>query len=339
VDDANVGDNTSSVTGFTIQSREDTEVVGIRMLRAVALAAGALGGLSGAAYGLLSEQSRRARRAIGSLEGPPPCADGVYLPDGTGPLAPDAPEIGETPLVFAMLGDSSAAGLGVDHAGQLPGVLLARGLAAEAQRPVRLATYAIVGATSRELAGQVDAALLDRPDIALVIIGANDVTTKLSTSTSATLLGTEVRRLCDAGVRVVVGTCPDLGAIRPIPQPLRSVARAWSLALARAQRRAVEAAGGYPVPLADLLAEEFLARPAELFSVDQFHPSGAGYETAARTLLPWVCVAAEVWSGPVPSAPARSTAAEAQRPTTRAVAWLNRALRQIRPAQAGDVRP
>ena len=104
-----------------------------------------------------------------------------------------------------------------------------------------------------------------------------------------------MRRLTAAGTAVVVGTCPDLAIIRPIPQPLRSVASNWSLALARAQRAEVRDAGGRVVPLADLLAKEFLARPDELFSDDRFHPSGLGYDLAAGVLLAPLCAEAGVW--------------------------------------------
>jgi lysophospholipase L1-like esterase len=309
-------------------------VTALRAFRTVAMAAGAIGGLSGAAYGLLTEQSRRARLVIGVPEAPPPVADGVYLPDGTGPVPDDELACGVAPLCFVVIGDSSAAGVGVDTADQLPGVLLARGLAEEAERPVRLLTVAISGSTTRSLPAQVERALRAGPDLALVIIGANDVTTKMPVHVSARLLGIEVRRLTSAGVGVVVGTCPDLGAIRPIPQPLRSVARSWSLALARMQRGEVERAGAIPVALADLLSPEFLARPADLFSADRFHPNAIGYEAAAAVLLPALCSVAGVWiGGPLPALPTRSAAAEARRPTARAVAWLNRALGRPEPVQ------
>ncbi|MFR9729989.1 SGNH/GDSL hydrolase family protein [Saccharopolyspora sp. MS10] len=300
-------------------------MVGTRVLRLAMMAAGAVGGLSGAAYGLLNGQSRYARRVIGEPLGVPFRADGIHLPDGTGPLAvPDGSD-GVAPLRLAVLGDSSAAGLGVDAPEELPGVRLARGIAAELERPVHLTTYAVVGSTSRHLAAQVDAALEVPPQLVLVIIGANDVTSKQSVAECAALLGAAVARLKSAGVGVVAGTCPDLGAIRPIPQPLRSVASSWSLALGRAQRRAVETAGGSAVPLADLLSPEFLTRPHELFSPDRFHPSAAGYEAAAALLLPALCAAIGEWQGaPVPQAPVRSSAAEARRPTSRVVARLNR---------------
>ncbi|GAA4850614.1 SGNH/GDSL hydrolase family protein [Saccharopolyspora rosea] len=299
-----------------------------RALRLALLAAGTAGGLSGAAYGLLNGQSAYARRVIGEPDNDPLRADGVHLPDGSGPVPRGELDPGAEPLEFAVLGDSAAAGLGVDFPDDLPGVRLARGLAEELDRPVSLSTHAIVGCTSQELASQVDAALVRRPELVLIIIGANDVTSKLPVARCAELLGESVTRLVGGGVSVVVGTCPDLGSIRPIPQPLRSIARHWSLALGRAQRRIVESAGGHAVPLADLLSPEFLTRPAEFFSPDRYHPSAAGYEAAVGILLPVLCSAIGRWEGgPLPSAPTRSSAAEARRPTRRIVARLNRRLR------------
>ena len=87
------------------------------------------------------------------------------------------------------------------------------------------------------------------------------------------------------GAMVVVGTCPDLGVISAIPQPLRSLAHARTSQLARAQAAAVRAAGGVPVPLAQLLAPQFRAAPELMFSADGFHPSPAAYALAAAALL------------------------------------------------------
>ncbi|MGP4019707.1 SGNH/GDSL hydrolase family protein [Saccharopolyspora sp. 5N708] len=302
-------------------------MIAAKALRLALLAAGTAGGLSGAAYGLLNGQSRYARRVIGPPANEPLRADGIHLPGGFGPVPRRELADGAQPLELAVLGDSSAAGLGVNFPAELPGVRLARGLAEELDRPISLTTHAIVGTTTQELAAQVDAALLRPPRLVLIIVGANDVTSKLPVSACAELLGDAVRRLVGAGVAVVVGTCPDLGAIQPIPQPLRSIARHWSLALSRAQRGAVEAAGGHAVPLADLLSPEFLARPGEFFSPDRFHPSAAGYEAATTILLPAMCAAIGEWEGgPLPLAPTRSKAAEARRPTSRIVARLNRRL-------------
>jgi len=106
-----------------------------------------------------------------------------------------------------------------------------------------------------------------------------------------------VRALRTAGAEVVVGTCPDLGTIEPVAQPLRLLARRWSRDLAAAQTVAVVEAGGRTVSLGDLLGPEFAERPHELFSADRFHPSPAGYARAGAALLPSVCAALGLWAG------------------------------------------
>lgn len=284
-------------------------MIGLRTLRAAAMTAATLGGLSGALAGLLTEQGRRARAAIGVLEHLWPAPDGVYADDGGDPLR------------LAVLGDSMAVGVGVTHPSQMPGVLLALALAEEAGRPVRLSTYAVSGSTTRDLVPQVDAAVRDEPRVALIIIGANDVTSRMGTGESARLLAEQVGRLRATGCGVVVGTCPDLGTVRPIPQPLRTVGHRYSLRLAAAQTAAVRRAGGIPVSLANLLAPEFLARHADMFSSDRFHPSAVGYEAAAGVLLAPLCQVAGLWAGWVaPVVPLRSAAALAVGPS-RWPAW------------------
>ncbi|HEV2778280.1 MAG TPA: SGNH/GDSL hydrolase family protein [Actinophytocola sp.] len=263
-------------------------MAGARIVRTIAFAAGSIGGLSGAAYGLLNGQGRRAHSIITGHSHLPLNADGVYLPDGAGPFLTSD----RAALTFAMLGDSLAAGVGAECCDRLPGVLLAKGLAEEAGRPVRLVTHAISGSRTHDLAAQVDRALINPPDLALVIIGGNDVTARSRIATSAVVLAHDVGRLVAAGTTVVMATCPDLGAVQPIPQPLRELTRRFSLALARAQRRAMDLIGVTTVSLADLVSPEFQARPDELFSPDRFHPNGAGYEFAANVLLHSLCQAA-----------------------------------------------
>ena len=196
------------------------------LLRTTAVVVGA----TGAAYGVLSQQGRRARRNIVIPGWRPFLADGMYLPDGTGPH-PGSDLSGM--IRMAMLGDSLATGLGVDGPEQLPGAVLARALAQHSGRPVQLDTLAICGCTSRRLRGQVDTVLLDPPHAAIIMIGANDVTRRIPPWESAKLLSDAVSRLRAAGTTVIVGTCPDLGTIRSIPQPLRTLAHTSSLTLAR----------------------------------------------------------------------------------------------------------
>lgn len=261
-----------------------------RVARRIAMAAayggGGLGALSAAAFGLVRAEAALARRTIGEPTGEPPDADGVYGPHHSG-----------EPLTLALLGDSSAAGLGVDHPHQTPGAMLAAGLAECADRPVRLVNPAVVGARSSDLVQQVDAIEDCRPDAVVIMIGANDVTHRVKPPTAVRHLDHVVRRVRDLGAEVVVGTCPDLGTVEPVPQPLRYIARRSSRQLAAAQTIVVVEAGGRTVSLGDILGPEFAASPKEMFGPDRFHPSIAGYASAAAALLPSVCAALGVWFG------------------------------------------
>ncbi len=245
------------------------------MAAAAAFGGGGLTVAGGSLYGLLRFEAALARRRIGNATGTPPDPTGWYGRGLPGPA-----------LKVALLGDSSAAGYGVQHVEQTPGASLGTGLAERTGRRVYFRSFAVVGAQSSDLATQIDAALPVEPDVAIILIGANDVTHRVLPSTSVHLLSEAVRRLRSHNVTVVVGTCPDLGTIKPIPPPLKQVARAWSRRLAAAQAIAVVEAGGRSVSLGSILGPEFDAAPALLFGPDQFHPSAEGYASLAAVLLP-----------------------------------------------------
>ncbi|MEV0109874.1 SGNH/GDSL hydrolase family protein [Nocardia sp. NPDC050799] len=251
---------------------------------ATVLVGSGAGTASWAAYRLLTTQAGTARGMIGRDISKPPEADGIYSP-----LGYEGRGAGKhADLHLMIFGDSTAAGLGCRGAAEVPGVRIAHGLADATGQRIRLSTKAISGATSKGLAGQVDAMFVagPPPDAAVVLVGANDVTKKHSIGRSAERLGAAVSRLHGAGSVVVVGTCPDLGSVTAIPEPLRSVVHRWSVRLARAQTAATRAAGGRAVAMGDLIGKDFRAAPEQLFSADGFHPSADGYALAATHLLP-----------------------------------------------------
>jgi len=184
-------------------------------------------------------------------------------------------------------------------AAQTVGAIIANGVSALTGRPVRLTNTAVVGAESSGLELQLANALdqVPRPHVAIIMIGANDVTHRINKAVAVRHLETTVRALRALDTEVVVGTCPDLGTIQPIPQPLRLIGRRWSRDMAAAQTVAVVEAGGRTVSLGDLLGPEFAERPHEMFSADRFHPSPAGYARAAAALLPSVYAALGVRIG------------------------------------------
>jgi lysophospholipase L1-like esterase len=259
-----------------------TKAAAARKLAAAAAYGG--GGLSlvGAGlYGVLTAEAKLARKTIGTASGePPPAATGWYGRNRPGPA-----------IRIALLGDSSAAGYGVDRVEDTPGALLASGVSQHAHRRVYLREFCVVGAQSSQLRQQIDRALPIEPDVAVILIGGNDVTHVVPPSQSVRHLAEGVRRLREAGVHVVVGTCPDLGTIKPIAPPLRQVARAWSRRLAAAQTIAVIDEGGRTVSLGSVLGPEFAAAPALLFGPDRFHPSAQGYLSLTAVLIPSVLAA------------------------------------------------
>ncbi len=263
----------------------------IRVPRRSTIALAAAGALAstGTAYlgarNLLVGQATQARTVIPKSWEVPPRADGVYTRGG-GPV--QRWQRGVTfDLHLMIFGDSTATGYGCTSAEEVPGVVIARGLAEQTGKRIRLTTKAIVGATSKGVLSQVDAMFVagPPPDAAVIMSGANDITALNGVGPSAHRLNLAVRKLHSRGAVVVVGTCPDLGVISAIPQPLRSLAHARGSRLARAQAGAVRAAGGVPVPLAQLLDADFRAKPELMFSADGFHPSAAAYALAAQHLL------------------------------------------------------
>nr|WP_236029721.1 SGNH/GDSL hydrolase family protein [Actinoplanes lichenicola] len=241
-----------------------------------------LGGVTGVvatvtalSAGLLMRQASHARRIIPMAEAPPPRGDGLY-----------GAKFGGKPISMVILGDSTAAGYGVHRPRETPGALLATGVSRRLRRPVRLHRLAVVGSMSSGLPYQVDAALDYEPDVAVILIGGNDVTHVSDRDSAVRHLGDAVRRLREVGCRVVVGTCPDIGAIQPIKRPLRWLARKWSRDLAAAQTVAVVEAGGRTVSIGGLLGPMFEADPVRMFGSDRFHPSAEGYARAAAVVMP-----------------------------------------------------
>ncbi|WP_141014387.1 SGNH/GDSL hydrolase family protein [Nocardioides sambongensis] len=233
-------------------------------------------GAVGGARVLLARQAATARRLIGKP---------------LGERAPDADRVWKKsygdPLDLLVLGDSIAAGLGAERRKDTLGGRLARGLARSLQRSVRLRTAAVVGSESSALAGQLEALPSDyAPDLAVIVVGGNDVTHRVPVATSAGHLEAAIAQLRERGAEVVVGTCPDLGALRPVPQPLRSLGSRMSRQLAAAQAAAAVRSGAHAVSLAHVVGPFFITNPEEMFSLDRFHPSALGYKRTAKALLP-----------------------------------------------------
>lgn len=252
--------------------------------RLVLAAAGVLGvGLtSGAAAAqVVRVQARIARRAIGK-----PLGEDAHMADRVYKKKYGAP------VDLLLLGDSIAAGLGAEKPKHTLGAQLAKRIARDTRRSVRLYTAACVGSETSMLRAQL-AGLPPgyRADVAVIVVGGNDVTHRVRAAESVRHLREAVTALQAIGTSVVVGTCPDLGALTAVPQPLRTLVRVASRQLASAQRDLVVELGERVVSLAHVVGPFFVTQPEEMFAVDRFHPSSAGYKRTAKAMLPSVLAA------------------------------------------------
>jgi lysophospholipase L1-like esterase len=196
------------------------------------------------------------------------------------------------PIQLLLLGDSIAAGLGADRPKRTLGAQLAKRVADRTNRSVRLHTAAVVGSETSMLRSQLSG--LPRnyvADIAVIVVGGNDVTHRVKTSVSCDHLASAVTALRDEGTHVVIGTCPDLSALGAVPQPLRTIIGVASRQLAAAQHQTATRLGARVVSLGELVGPFFVAEPDKMFAIDRFHPSSAGYKRTAKAMLPSVLAA------------------------------------------------
>ncbi|MDX8142338.1 SGNH/GDSL hydrolase family protein [Lentzea sp. BCCO 10_0061] len=192
---------------------------------------------------------------------------------------------------LCLLGDSIAAGVGSTRREDTLGPLLAERLRAMGHQ-VDLSVHAFAGARSADLRAQVRAA--GKVDLAVVVIGANDLTRFVPAHVGAQQLHDAVADLRRAGAAVVVSTAPDLSVVAHVPPALRDVVSAVSRDYAQVQQQAVIRAGGVVAHVERAVTPQFAADPS-LFAADRFHPSASGYRAIAAALAPAVeAVAAEL---------------------------------------------
>lgn len=250
-------------------------------MKTTAKAAAGTAAVGFTAYAVLVGEALLARKRIGTSDDRPPSGDGIYGDDHPG-----------TAIRCLLLGDSTMVGYGMETADRTPSTLIGIGLSHVLDSPIDIHNQSVVGALSRDLDGQISRGEHHRPHLALILVGANDITHQVPAKRAARHLARAVRRLRAMGADVVVGSVPDFGTVKPLPMPLRTVCRYWSRHLARRQTVAAVEAGARVVSMADLLEPLFLIKGDAMFGDDRFHPSADGYARMASFL---VAAAAASW--------------------------------------------
>ena len=195
-----------------------------------------------------------------------------------------------TRLRFVVLGDSIAYGTGARRTEDTLGRLAAAALTAEGF-DVDLHVLAVPGAESAQLPAQVRRAEPLGADIALIVIGANDLARFRPPDAAAASLAAAVSDLRASGTDVVVVPAPDMSSVPFVPPALRPAVQAACRILQQRQAGVVEAAGGRVADIGGIVGQAFAADPA-MVSGDRFHPSTAGYARIAAALIPHVVAAA-----------------------------------------------
>ena len=152
-----------------------------------------------------------------------------------------------------------------------------------------------------DLDGQIDTIAGFRPDLVVILIGANDVTHGVTPSTSVRHLAQAVRRLPSSTPRWSSAPAPTSAPSARSPQPLRLIGRRWSRRLAAAQMITVVEGGGRAVSLGDPARPGVRPAAPGLLSSDRFHPSSLGYRRLAEVLLPTICAALGYGAEPEPA--------------------------------------
>ena len=194
------------------------------------------------------------------------------------------PEDGR-PLRFAVLGDSTAAGLGAGSPEHAYATVLAERLGATGYR-VELVAYGVSGARVRDVAEeQVPLVLGWDPDLVFIGIGANDSTHLTSLSDVETYMDRALTQLEATGAVIVVAGPPDMRAHAWL-EPLRSIVGWRGRRVAETIETVATRHGLLTVPLAKLAGPYFASHPEDAYATDDFHPGPGGYRAWADAIYP-----------------------------------------------------
>lgn len=179
-------------------------------------------------------------------------------------------------LDLLVLGESTAAGVGVAQHGESLAGQLATGLARRLRREIRWEVAGLNGLTAARTAEALFPRVgMRRATIAVLALGVNDTLALRSPRrwlAELTALTEEVQNRFQPQL-VAVCAVPPVGRFVAIPQPLRAVLGQVAASLDAATRRALQGRRDIlyvPLPAA-------LQRDRNHLAADGFHPSARGY--------------------------------------------------------------
>ena len=182
-----------------------------------------------------------------------------------------------SPLSYVVLGDSTAVAQGANYK---QGYAVASAEHLAIKHTITWANYAVSGARAQDvLKQQLPKALLDKPDVVLIAVGANDVRRLTNPNQVIDELQQCIKALQTANPRVaiVLTGAPAMGTIPRFPQPIRWYAGVRTNKLNKLVVTLTKQTHTTFAPIAEKTGPIFRDHP-EFFAVDRFHPNAAGYQ-------------------------------------------------------------
>ena len=187
------------------------------------------------------------------------------------PAAPAQQEARATAGTIVAVGDSLAAGYGLDEHDAYPAQL--ERLLREAGRPWRVGNAGISGETSSGALSRVNWVLTLKPDIVILVTGANDGLRGIDPKVTEKNLDEMVRTLKERNVTVV------LGGMKMVANLGRDYTRAFAAVYPAVAKR-------HDLILIPFFLEGVAGRP-DLNQADGIHPTAEGYRIVSDTVLPY----------------------------------------------------
>ena len=186
--------------------------------------------------------------------------------------------IGSGPeLTYVVMGDSTAVGQGGDYD---LGIIEATAQHLAKNYTVNVFNFAESGAqTADVLRDQLPLAIEKKPDIILLVVGANDVTHVTPHRALKKDLNTIVDQLVASNckVKIVLTGAPQMGVSPRFGPLISTMANFQTNRVNKVFKQIITDRNLTFAPIADKAGPIFVAAPEKYFANDEYHPNNAGY--------------------------------------------------------------
>lgn len=201
------------------------------------------------------------------------------LPEASGPTTGTTAGIG-APMRLVVVGESTAAGCGAATHDEAFTGAFARALAERRDRPVTWSVHGRHGATIRRVRHRMLPELVADADVAVLLIGVNDVVNRTPTEQWRDDLAAVVDQLTARACLVVIAGIPPFEAFPSLPRALRRYLDGRGRVLDQVAREVCATRSSVQW----IGSRDLVPVGAEFFARDGFHPSPAGYRRWAHAL-------------------------------------------------------